>query len=503
MDNHYKELSSLAFASMHKEDVIHTILHYLKTKIPFDIFRASVANVNDNSIVNFINYESELSDAPVFYSLKNHSLMEMLEGLYGKDFSQVHWKSHAKSEHPGTKKSSHNKRFSSSISLCIDVNPEQKTYTYIRFSSYKSNAYSQGDAEFLKELRPVLQESICAYYTAYPEAALHVSLQGALPSNHLDQLKMCPELRNVVKQIQIISNYDSTVLLQGPTGSGKELVAGSIHALSSRKDKPFIAVNCGAIAESLMESELFGSEKGAYTSSVQTHKGYFEQAHKGTLYLDEIGELTKNAQKRLLRVLENHSIQRVGGEKTFKLDIRIIAATHRDLYQMVVDGTFREDLYYRLHVYPIIIKGLSARKKDIPILVEYFRKIYLVKFNIKKAPKITYATLNFLTEYPWHGNVRQLRYAVERAIIHAVEMGKNELDFSFLHAQTPSVVGNTLCYNKNVLHLKEIQDALVQCHGKIQGKNSVSELLQMHPSTLRSRMKALGIAFQSSKRKNK
>ncbi len=166
--------------------------------------------------------------------------------------------------------------------------------------------------------------------------------------------------------------------MQGPTGSGKELVAESIHALSTRKDKPFIAVNCGAIAESLMESELFGSEKGAYTSSIQMHKGYFEQAHKGTLYLDEIGELTKNAQKRLLRVLENHSIQRVGGEKTLKLDIRIIAATHRDLYQMVLDGTFREDLYYRLHVYPIIIKGLSARKKDIPILIENFRKVYLV-----------------------------------------------------------------------------------------------------------------------------
>ncbi len=497
MEKSYEDICNRALLSLHKEDAVRIIVDYLKEKISFDSFRASIFNTEDKSIVNFISYEEEFSDSYAYYNINTDSPLEVMENLYGKHFDEVYIKTKQK-DVPKKQNKKHSTQFSSNMSICIGIDEEQKQFTYLKFSSNQKDIYTKKEADFLIELRPLLRDTICAYYTKYPEIALNISSQGLLPHNHLEQLKMCPNIRDVVKQIEIIAKYDTTVLLQGATGTGKELVAESIHALSERKNKPFIAVNCGAIAESLLESELFGSEKGAYTSSIQMHKGYFEQANNGTIYLDEIGELSKNAQKRLLRVLENHTIQRVGAEKSIKLDLRIIVATHRDLYQMVQENTFREDLFYRLNVYPIKIPSLAQRKKDIAILVKYFYRLYIYKFNIKNEPQISHTTLNYLTAYSWSGNVRQLRYALERALINAVEFKKKELDFTFLEDFYGTIVScqnNTEKLKKKQNLFKEIQEALEKCNGKIQGKNGASALLGIAPSTLRSRMKSLGIKF--------
>ncbi len=493
----YEELCRHALLSLHKEDAVRFIVNYLKEKISFDSLRASITDVEDKSIINFISYEDDFSDSYSFYTMKTNSVLERMKFFYGENFDKVYIKQNNKDESKASKKAGHSNNFLSSMTICIDVDSEKKKFTYLKVSSLEKDIYTEKEAELLKELRPFLREIICSYYSKYPEITLNLSSEGVLPHNHIEQLKMCPNMKKVLEQVEIIAKYDTAVFISGATGTGKELVAESIHALSMRKNKPFIAVNCGAIAESLIESELFGSEKGAYTSSIQTHKGYFEQANHGTIYLDEIGELSKNAQVRLLKVLENHTIQRVGSDKSIKLDLRIIVATHRDLYQMVQEGSFREDLFYRINVYPIEILPLSQRKKDIPLLIEYFYNMYAQQFKINKAPKISYSTLNYLVKYPWQGNVRQLRYAVERALINAVELKKKELDFSFLDSfLAPSLPAeSTLKSSKKERYFIEIQEALTQSKGKIQGKGSASEILGLAPSTLRSRMKALGITF--------
>ena len=206
-------------------------------------------------------------------------------------------------------------------------------------------------------------------------------------------------------------------MLLGETGVGKEVVANELHKLSLRKDGPFIKVNCGAIPDTLIDSELFGHEKGAFTGAVSRKRGRFERADTGTIFLDEIGELPLPVQARLLRVLQNHEIERVGGERSISLDIRIIAATHRNLSEMVADGRFREDLWFRLNVFPVEIPPLRERTEDIPALVRHFVRIKAKALKIKKIPAFAHGAIDRLMAYDWPGNIRELENAVERDLI--------------------------------------------------------------------------------------
>ena len=223
-------------------------------------------------------------------------------------------------------------------------------------------------------------------------------------------------MRRVYEDIAAVAESSATVLLSGPTGTGKELLAHAIHYRSRRAKAPFIRVNCAAIPESLLESELFGHEKGSFTGAIRQHNGKFEQADGGTLLLDEIGETHLAMQAKLLRVLENGEFQRVGGSQTLKVDVRVIAATHRDLRKEVVTGRFREDLYYRLHVVAIRVPSLAERREDIALLVEHFLQKYAEK-NHRPRLRVTPAAIERLVAYPWPGNVRQLEHAVERAVV--------------------------------------------------------------------------------------
>ncbi|RXJ68516.1 nif-specific transcriptional activator NifA [Halarcobacter ebronensis] len=239
-----------------------------------------------------------------------------------------------------------------------------------------------------------------------------------------------PKMQQVFQVIQRIAQSDVTVLVRGETGTGKELVAAAIHKRSKRKDEPFIKLNCAAITDTLLESELFGHEKGAFTDARETRKGRFELADGGTLFLDEIGDISASAQVKLLRVLQEREFERVGGSKTIKVNVRLVAATNRNLEQMVKDGKFREDLYYRLNVIPIDLPPLRQRGDDIKQLVNFFLERSMK--NHKKVVKITDEAMDILAHYPWPGNVRELENTIERIVLMGNEEGINKFDMLLL-----------------------------------------------------------------------
>lgn len=223
-------------------------------------------------------------------------------------------------------------------------------------------------------------------------------------------------LQRVLRQVQVVAPTDSGVLIQGETGTGKELIARAIHNLSARRDRPFIKLNCAAIPSGLLESELFGHERGAFTGAIMRKAGRFEVADKGTLFLDEVGDIPLELQPKLLRVLQEHEFERLGSTRTQQVDVRVIAATHRDLKQMVEDGEFRSDLFYRLHVFPLPVPPLRERRVDIPILVRHYVDKYARRMN-RRIESIPSHAMDVFASYPWPGNVRELQNLIERAVI--------------------------------------------------------------------------------------
>ena len=225
-----------------------------------------------------------------------------------------------------------------------------------------------------------------------------------------------PAFQAVLRGIQVVAPTDATVLIQGETGTGKELVARALHDLSGRSQRSFIKVNCAAIPATLLESELFGHEKGSFTGAFAQKIGRFELAHQGTLFLDEIGEIPLELQSKLLRAIQEQELERLGGNRTIKVDVRLIAATNRNLKQMVDEGKFRSDLYYRLHVFPLTVPPLRERKEDIPLLIRYFTQKHARRMN-RPIESIPSAAIEALTNYEWPGNIRELQNVIERSVI--------------------------------------------------------------------------------------
>jgi formate hydrogenlyase transcriptional activator len=297
-------------------------------------------------------------------------------------------------------------------------------------------------------------------------------------------------LQYVLRQLEQVAKTNTSILLLGETGTGKELFARTAHALSSRKDKIMVTINCAAIPESLIESELFGHEKGAFTGAHKLKYGKFEVAHQGTLFLDEIGELPLAMQPKLLRVLQENEFERLGGTAIVKADFRLIAATNRNLQQEIEKGYFRSDLFYRLNILPINIPPLREHKEDIPQLVEFF----LGNFNRKSGKTIGLIpkrTLDKLLEYHWPGNIRELENIIERA--HVLSPG-NKLEMGdWFEPQKSSIAEPTGISSLEENEKQHIMSALRYTRWKVRGENGAAELLQINPSTLESRMKKLGI----------
>ena len=309
-------------------------------------------------------------------------------------------------------------------------------------------------------------------------------------------------LRNVMEMVRQVAQMNSPVLLLGETGAGKEIIANSLHFSSKRKNGPFIKVNCGAIPESLIDSELFGHEKGAFTGAISRKRGRFERAHNGTIFLDEIGELPPAAQLRLLRVLQHHEIERVGGTEVVPVDVRIISATHRNMEEMVHSGKFREDLWYRLNVFPIMIPPLRQRPEDIPTLVSHFMESKSRELKHGKVPTITRTAISQLQAYHWPGNVRELENLVERALIRSRVAGTDDiLSFNDLpapgreKATKPTTDATDAIQPLDDVIAAHIRKGLATTGGRVEGALGAANLLGLHPSTLRARMKKLGIPY--------
>lgn len=327
-------------------------------------------------------------------------------------------------------------------------------------------------------------------------------------------------LAHVMEMVKQVAPLQSTALLFGETGVGKEVIAGAIHRLSPRREGPFIKVNCGGIPETLIDSELFGHEKGAFSGAIARSRGRFERAHGGTIFLDEIGELPPAAQVRLLRVLQSREIERVGGAECVSVDIRVIAATHRNLEKMVAEGKFREDLWFRLNAFPIIIPPLRHRQEDIPSMVEYFVAKKSKELGFRCPPAIAKGALEVLVSHPWPGNVREIENVVERALIQNKGRALTLDTFTISNRKNGplSALGDSCgcvfpCLtrelketemvpaDKNIflsldeLIAQHIQRALALSEGQIHGKNGAALMLGINPSTLRNRMNKLGITY--------
>src|SRR5258708_4835165 len=300
-------------------------------------------------------------------------------------------------------------------------------------------------------------------------------------------------LRKVLRQIAKLASSDSTVLILGETGTGKELIARSIHKRSHRSDRAFIAVNCAAIPQSLIASELFGHEKGAFTGATQRRLGRFESANGGTIFLDEVGDLPPEIQVALLRVLQEREIERVGSSKAIPIDVRVVAATHRDLNTLVAEGTFREDLLYRLNVVPIDVPPLRERAVDIPLLVEYFIDRFGKKAG-KKFRTIDRKSLGLLQAYDWPGNIRELQNVIERAVI-LCEGEAFSVDETWLRRELPVARSRVSTLNR-VLARREkemIETALEECYGRISGPSGAATKLGLPARTLHSKIKRFKI----------
>lgn len=308
----------------------------------------------------------------------------------------------------------------------------------------------------------------------------------------------CAPMRQVLKQIEKVAPSDSTVLILGETGTGKELIARALHKRSSRSARAFVRVNCAAIPQSLIASELFGHEKGAFTGAVQRRLGRFESADGGTLFLDEVGDLPMETQIALLRVLQEREFERVGGNRPIPVDVRLIAATNRDLPAAVAAGTFRQDLFYRLNVFPMTIPPLRERSADIPMLAEYFIERYAKKAG-KNIRHIGKHTMEQFKAYDWPGNIRELQNVVERAVILS-ESDTFLVDESWLKREYPAPAqpraGLSVLTQQEV---EMIKTALAECHGRISGPNGAAVKLGIPRQTLESKIRTLGISKYGAK----
>jgi transcriptional regulator with GAF, ATPase, and Fis domain len=307
-------------------------------------------------------------------------------------------------------------------------------------------------------------------------------------------------LAAVMARAHIVSRSGAPVLLFGETGTGKEIVARAIHEHSAFRAGPFRRVNCGAIAPELIDSELFGHEPGAFTGATSRRKGWFEQADGGTLFLDEVGELAPAAQVRLLRVVQDGEVVRVGGERAIRVDVRIVAATHRDLPAMVESQTFREDLYYRLSVFPIVIPPLRDRPSDIRAFAEYFAERAANRFGLRVVP-VSDEDVRLLAGYRWPGNVREMAAVMDRAVLIgqgrsldvAAALGQSSRTTAAPPLRSSEPAPATSIEPLDVVIRRHIEAALYETQGRVEGPHGAARLLHINPHTLRARMRKLGI----------
>jgi formate hydrogenlyase transcriptional activator len=385
------------------------------------------------------------------------------------------------------------------LEYCIPLITRQRVLGTLNVASLRDSTFPQEDLDLLTQVgaqvaiaveNALAFQEIAELKNKLTEEKLYLEDEIRTEHNFEEIVGESPVLKVLLSQLQTVAPTDSTVLIMGETGTGKELIARALHNLSARHDRTFVKINCAAIPTGLLESELFGHEKGAFTGAIAQKLGRFELADKGTLFLDEVADIPPELQPKLLRVLQEQEFERLGSTKTIHVDVRIIAATHRDIPAMIRNGQFREDLFYRLNVFPIEIPPLRERPGDVPLLVHYFvsRLARRMQKQIKTIPK---RAMEALTSNDWPGNIRELENFIERAVI--LSQG-TELNVPLAELRKSPGRASTLGSKFHDIERNTIIEALRAAAGKIAGQGGAAQRLGLKRTTLQNKMRRLNIA---------
>ena len=490
------------FKSLGVHKGLRRLFEFLITRIPAQRVMCCMINRHIKTMTIIVNYETEQSfiNNSFFYLQNIFPFDELVNMLTDKknyttivgdlsieDKLAEHVKIYGEGYH-------------SALNMCVYMEENDDILISVNFLAQKKDQFTKKHADILAVFRRPLQELLREVVLTPGELPIIMQRYDPVDAPAEKLLRRCGGMRQVMQKVDAVAATGTTVLIHGASGVGKELVAQAVHELSPRRSRPFIRINCGAIPDSLVDSEFFGYEKGAFTGATSSRAGIFERARGGTLYLDEIGELSPAAQVRLLRVMEDKESRRVGGGEPIPVDVRIVAATHRDLRAMARQHAFREDLWYRLSAFLVEVPDLARRVEDIPLLVEHFYSCYIKENTLDTPPRLTKNFIQEMMGRPWPGNIRQLRHAVEQAIImsHADRLPELQLMLWEGEMDAPRRRGRPIEYS---LSREQILDALEKCGQRIAGMNGAATLLGVNPGTLRHRMACLGVAAAKKKRR--
>ena len=489
------EINNAIVSKLTRDELFAAIAEVLGRAIPFDRLSLALHDAATN-VLRLVTYAGP-------YHREDYSpigrVLELGDSPVGKAFSTQ--KAVLRSDLEAERQTSSEERayshgFRSMCSLPLVV--RGNSIGGITIGSLTKNRYTEADTRFLMEVANQVAiavdnmksyEEIEALKARFQSEAVYLQEEIKTEHNFEEIIGQSARMRQLLRKIEQVAPTDATVLIQGETGTGKELLARAVHDRSQRKDRPLVKVNCGSIPSGLVESELFGHEKGAFTGATQRRIGRFELAKSGTIFLDEVTELPIDTQVKLLRVLQEGEFERVGSSETIKVDVRVIAATNRDLKEVVRKGSFRDDLFYRLNVFPLEVPPLREREGDIPLLVNFFLSKFGKKLG-KELHGVSRKAMDSLTQYKWPGNIRELQNVIERTVVVATGPILN-IDDSMIRS-SDSVQEAVIESLENV-ERNHIVRALNETNWVIHGKKGAAEILGINPSTLRSRMDKLGI----------
>tara|TARA_R110002051_G_scaffold75791_1_gene137771 strand:- start:302 stop:2212 length:1911 start_codon:yes stop_codon:yes gene_type:complete len=480
------------------QDTFAEIAKSFQINIPFDYIQITLKNENINKSLGF--FRISLTDYQVigiqeFSTISRIDINTITKIILEREFKENSVIYNEEEFMELTLKNPFEKLIADSFhaqsKMFISLDLEQKTHLYLSFYNRKKEIFQKTQLNVILRLNVILSK-IASIILATEKTAIKNKVELISTDNsHFEKIiGKSSILINIFDDIKRVAPMKTSVLIMGESGTGKELIAKSIHDFSSRSNKEFVTINCAAIPENLIESSLFGHEKGAFTGAIEKRIGKFEQANGGTIFLDEIGEMTIDMQVKLLRVLQEREIERIGTNKTISIDVRVIAATNKNLEEEVEAGKFRLDLYYRLHVFPIISPPLRERKEDIPLLVDHFIK----KFS-KQKMDVTSDVLERMMVYPWPGNIRELENYIERSILLAKDNTLRELHKPLSNTDIQKINNDATHKLKSLEEMERdyILSVLKICNGKVYGEGGAAEILKIPASTLNSKIKKLGI----------
>ncbi|MBZ4035440.1 sigma 54-interacting transcriptional regulator [Flavobacterium sp. 17A] len=506
-----KEITEIINSNLKTDEALLAFAKTIQTYIPFDYLEVGFATSTHYDKIGIIRKKIDL------YQIIDSKKLSQIAVVSEKELNETYRKSKLDKEPVIYSEESLIKNLQESpIKALITHNFGIKSYLvfpisvatiqsyHFTFYNRNLNVYSQENLKLVRSLEHIFSQFINKIYSkqdvSLPVEKVEIKSKKTVSNTEDFEgiIGNSSQMISVFNYIRKVAPSDTSVLVLGESGTGKEKIAQSIHALSPRKDKPLVIINCGAIPENLAESLLFGHEKGAFTGAMDRRIGKFELADGGTIFLDEIGEMSLELQVKLLRVLQEREIERVGGMSSLKIDVRIIAATNKNLEEEVAAGRFRMDLYYRLHVFPIMVPSLKKRKEDIPDLAHHFIKVYSEKMG-RKAPNLSDFALQQIMNYNWPGNIRELEHVMQRAILLTDGNTIKEIELSMSSKMHPEQVSESFSI-KTILENERdyILYILKKCNGKISGAGGAAEILDIHPSTLNSKIKKLEIKREIS-----